>query len=559
MVAKKARVVIVGAGMAGLTAASKLYTEPGSAEHFELCIVEAGDRIGGRIRTSHFGGDRIELGATYIHGIGGSPVHKIATETGGLHSEQPWERMDGFPEDPVTVAEGGFKLDSSIVDPISLLYRKLMDFAQGKPIEEEEEEEDYDDDDCRIAAKAVEISSSNGFRGQSIGDFLRRGLEAYWVLRGEGKSSLDSGSWSRRSLEEAIFAINENTERTYTSASDLSLLDFDAESEYRGFPGEEITIAKGYSSIIQYLASVLPSGVIQLGRKVEKIEWHPDGFCPSEDDPGAGPVKLHFTDGSTMAADHVIVTVSLGVLKAGIRDGSPSLFSPLLPSFKTDAISRLGFGVVNKLFLQLEREEDGEFQAFPFLQMAFQQNPSVIRQGKFPWWMRRTAFLCPIYKKSRVLLGWFAGEEALELESLKDSEIIRGVSATLSSFHPDSSQKSHQGLNSHYCNGNVNGVVHNHQKHAKFAKVLRSGWGTDPLFLGSYSFVAVGSSGEDLDSMAEPLPVGHTEGGASPPLLQLLFAGEATHRTHYSTTHGAYFSGIREAKRLLQHYRCGLP
>ena len=563
MVAKKARVVIIGAGMAGLTAANKLYTEPGSTDLFDLCIVEAGDRIGGRIRTSSFGGDRIELGATYIHGIGGSPVHKIATETGGLHSDEPWERMDGFPEDPVTVAEGGFKLDSSLVDPISLLYHKLMDHAPGKPIEEEdeeeeEEEEEREDGNCRIAARAVAVSCKNGFRGQSIGDFLRRGLEAYWVLRGEGKLVPDCGSWSRRSLEEAIFALHENTERTYTSASDLSLLDFDAEREYRGFPGEEITIAKGYSSIIQSIASVLPFGVIQLGRKVKKIEWHPDGFHPSEDNPSTGPVKLHFTDGSTMAADHVIVTVSLGVLKAGTRDGC-SLFSPLLPSFKTEAISRLGFGVVNKLFLQLERE-DGDFKSFPFLEMAFQQNPSVTKQGKVPWWMRRTASLCPIYKNSRVLLGWFAGKEALELESLKDSEIIKGVSSTLSTFHMNSSQKSHQGLNSHCCNGNVNGVVQDHQQqHAKFAKVLRSGWGTDPLFLGSYSFVAVGSSGEDLDSMAEPLPKGPHDGSSSPPPLQLLFAGEATHRTHYSTTHGAYFSGIREAKRLLQRYRCGLP
>ncbi|KAM1240461.1 hypothetical protein ACFX2J_045778 [Malus domestica] len=53
------------------------------------------ERIGGRINTSEFGGDRIEMGATWIHGIGGSPVHKIAQEINALESAHPWECMDG--------------------------------------------------------------------------------------------------------------------------------------------------------------------------------------------------------------------------------------------------------------------------------------------------------------------------------------------------------------------------------------------------------------------------------------------------------------------------------
>ncbi|XP_058068647.1 probable polyamine oxidase 5 [Magnolia sinica] len=544
MVAKKPRIVIIGAGMAGLAAANKLHTAPGSAELFDLSIVEGGNRIGGRIRTSQFGGDRIEMGATWIHGIGGSPIYNIATQIGSLHSDQPWERMDGFPDDHLTVAEGGFQVDPTIVDPISSLYRQLMDFAKGKKLADDGDESE---DGCRIAGKAAKLCVSNGCRGLSIGSFLRRGLEAYWVLKGDRKSIQDLGNWSRRSLEEAIFAMHENTERTYTSAGDLSQLDFEAEKEYREFPDEEITIAKGYTSIIESLASVLPLGLIQLGRKVEKIEWHPEGFQPSDEE-GSRPVKLHFDDGSVMAADHVIVTVSLGVLKAGIRKEKPGMFNPLLPSFKTDAITRLGFGVVNKLFLELDTEGKN-FKELPFLQMVFEQNPSV-KQGKVPWWMRKTVSLCPIYKNSNVLLSWFAGHEALELESLKDNEIIKGVSATLCHLLPDSITPQ-RGLNSHYCNGNLNGVAKFERSYGKFTKVLKSGWGNDPLFLGSYSFVAVGSSGEDLDLMAEPLPEGPTD---SAPPLQLLFAGEATHRTHYSTTHGAYFSGIREATRLLQHY-----
>nr|DAD44429.1 TPA_asm: hypothetical protein HUJ06_002659 [Nelumbo nucifera] len=320
MVAKKPRIVIIGAGMAGLTAANLLYKATRSKDLFELCVVEGGTRIGGRIHTSEFGGDRIEMGATWIHGIGGSPVHKIAQEIQALHSEQPWECMDGSSQDPVTIAEGGLELDPSLVDTISSLYRKMMDFAQGKLIQANDEVDYY-----RIATKALQNCKRNGCLAElSIGSFLRQALDAYWALTIEGEDDKESGNWSRKLLEEAIYAMNENTERTYTSADDLLNLDFNAESEYRQFPDEEITIAKGYLSIIESLASVLPAGVIQLGRKVKKIEWKPQGLRSSEIDNGCDskPVKLHLEDGSTMSADHVIVTVSLGVLKAAIREDS---------------------------------------------------------------------------------------------------------------------------------------------------------------------------------------------------------------------------------------------
>lgn len=38
--------------------------------------------------------------------------------------------------------------------------------------------------------------------------------------------------------------------------------------------------------------------------------------------------------------------------------------------------------------------------------------------------------------------------------------------------------------------------------------VLRSRWHSAPYTRGSYSYVAVGSSGDDIDLLAQPLPVG---------------------------------------------------
>jgi monoamine oxidase len=56
-------IVVVGAGMAGLTAARAL-AEAG----LKVLVVEAQDRIGGRIWTRHVGDEAIELGAEFIHG-----------------------------------------------------------------------------------------------------------------------------------------------------------------------------------------------------------------------------------------------------------------------------------------------------------------------------------------------------------------------------------------------------------------------------------------------------------------------------------------------------------
>jgi monoamine oxidase len=56
-------VVVIGAGMAGLTAARAL----GEAG-LRVLVVEARNRIGGRILTQHVDGEAIELGAEFIHG-----------------------------------------------------------------------------------------------------------------------------------------------------------------------------------------------------------------------------------------------------------------------------------------------------------------------------------------------------------------------------------------------------------------------------------------------------------------------------------------------------------
>lgn len=80
-------VLIIGAGMAGLTAARDL-----KRRGIPVVVIEGRDRIGGRIRTWRELSAPVDLGASWIHAAEGNPVTDLAHEFGihlsGLRESQ---------------------------------------------------------------------------------------------------------------------------------------------------------------------------------------------------------------------------------------------------------------------------------------------------------------------------------------------------------------------------------------------------------------------------------------------------------------------------------------
>ncbi|XP_044490584.1 polyamine oxidase 1 isoform X2 [Mangifera indica] len=77
----RSSVIIIGAGISGISAAKTL-AENGIED---IVILEASDRIGGRVRNENFGGVSVELGAGWIAGVGGkesNPVWEFAAKSG---------------------------------------------------------------------------------------------------------------------------------------------------------------------------------------------------------------------------------------------------------------------------------------------------------------------------------------------------------------------------------------------------------------------------------------------------------------------------------------------
>ena len=70
-------VIIVGAGISGLAAANKLH-EKG----YKVTVLEAQDKIGGRLRTNRSLDIAFDEGASWIHGIEGNPITTLAQQAG---------------------------------------------------------------------------------------------------------------------------------------------------------------------------------------------------------------------------------------------------------------------------------------------------------------------------------------------------------------------------------------------------------------------------------------------------------------------------------------------
>ncbi len=94
-------VVVVGAGVAGL-AAARVIAEAGR----RVTVLEAQERVGGRIRTVRVGDEVVELGAEFLHGRA-AELWGLIEEAGLETYERVGEFMRAGEEGPVEMEDGG--------------------------------------------------------------------------------------------------------------------------------------------------------------------------------------------------------------------------------------------------------------------------------------------------------------------------------------------------------------------------------------------------------------------------------------------------------------------
>ena len=108
------RTLVLGGGIAGLSAASHL-SKNGLSDYR---LLEARGRLGGRVATTTLGGTRVELGAHWIHGILGNPLHELATSHNLLVNTKPTSK----PHNVVATTEEGRRLPFPVLQEIYEAY-----------------------------------------------------------------------------------------------------------------------------------------------------------------------------------------------------------------------------------------------------------------------------------------------------------------------------------------------------------------------------------------------------------------------------------------------------
>jgi lysine-specific histone demethylase 1 len=127
----------------------------------------------------------------------------------------------------------------------------------------------------------------------------------------------------------------------YANAAPVTSLSLSGHDQDTGneFEGAHSEIIGGYTQVPCGLMNLPTKLDVRFGHTVESV--HYDDRHPSNE-----PImtKIVCTNGQIFDADEVVITVPLGVLK---NDGVD--FDPPLPSWKQDAIDRMGFGLLNKV------------------------------------------------------------------------------------------------------------------------------------------------------------------------------------------------------------------
>ncbi|XP_051172008.1 spermine oxidase-like [Leptopilina boulardi] len=369
---KNPSVIIIGAGAAGIAAAAKLYEN----NFKNIKILEAENRIGGRIHTIEFGNQMLELGAHWIVGEQGNIIHEMAMEY------ELYEEGLGMTDE----------LDEKIFDSSgNLIIFNELEYEKLSVISDHEGNFEH-------------YAKNN--KTASVGDFYNDKIEKFLEAHPKWKSYKKGITNILDLIMMGLYSAD-----SWNDASVISYI------EYEKCPGTYVFHWKkrGYQSIIDIIMKRYPKpeeelpiiNNIILNTKVSLIDYSNE------------KIIIKTTNNEIFTADHVIVTCSLGVLK-----NQQQLFKPSLSKLKQKAIEQMGYGNIGKIYLfyndpwwPLETNGIG----FSFL---WKDNDleSFDKNDKKNWLQGLIGFYT-FSSKPNILAGLVTGKYSRDMEKLTDEEV----------------------------------------------------------------------------------------------------------------------------------------
>ena len=221
-VAQGERVLVLGAGMAGISAARAL-----ADKGYSVTVLEARTIAGGRIRTDTSLGAPVDLGASFIHGTKGNPLVALAKRYGVA-------TYDTDQDESLYVNATGAPMSASVITEAQREYDALFD---------------------TLLAMKDELAQDRSVGGVTA-TLLRR------IRQQRGAAIGDMASFLVRSEIGIEFG------------ADLNQMSLEYFDEDEAFSGPDLLLKPGYMSLINGLAHGLD---IRYRQKVRQVTWSSSG------------------------------------------------------------------------------------------------------------------------------------------------------------------------------------------------------------------------------------------------------------------------------------------